>query len=427
MSELEIYLFNEKNQEIKSLKGLETSLSKNQIILKEIPTQAIIKILSSLGKEITKDTELLQKEGMFYLASWLRESNLLNYLDINFFDRRILDEYIKFPDKEIKAHPRGIVCHWIAENVPTLALFSLFQSIICKNLNILKISEECKGDMIRVVRKLEKIELEFEGKVYTGKDILNTFAFVLFPYQDKELSSDMSRIADCKVIFGGREAVKEIKKLPEKEHCETIIFGPKYSFTIVDAKSSEDREIFKKLVQDIAVFNQAACSSPHVIFYESSDKDNGIEDFASRLKGAFEEFSRKKAKNNLDPSILTNIMNKRGEYYLDPEKSILCSKELDWSILIDKNIQLEEPVGSRTIFLKEIKDVMEVISLVTKKVQTVGVALSTEKLIKLANELSFSGVSRVVPVGNMNDYGVPWDGLLFMNRLVRLCSLKSKK
>lgn len=426
MKNLEINLFNKEDQNVGSFKELAACLQEKKRVLKEIPTEAIIKILSSLGREMVRDTELLQKEGMFYLASWLRESNLLDYLETNFSDKNILDRYVKVKEKQIKAQPRGLVCHWIAENVPTLALFSLFQSIICKNSNILKISEDCKENMVSVVKKLENIRVDLNGKLYEGGKILETFSFVVFPYQDIELSGEMSKIADCKVIFGGKEAVKAIKNLPEKEHCETIIFGPKYSFAIIDEENAENSDIFKKIVQDIIIFNQAACSSPHVLFYEKKD-GLSVKDVALKLKDAFEESARKKPKENINPSTLAKVINKRGEYFLDPEKSILCSKQLDWSILIDKNLQLEEPVGSRTIFLKEVKDVLDVVPLITNKVQTLGVALSTEKLIKLADEVSFKGIARVVPIGEMNNYDTPWDGLLFMNRLVRLCSVKLKE
>ena len=56
-------------------------------------------------------------------------------------------------------------------------------------------------------------------------------------------------------------------------HCDTIIFGPKYSFSIID-KESIEAENFEQMVSnsidDITLFNQVACSSPHVYYFEKN-------------------------------------------------------------------------------------------------------------------------------------------------------------
>ena len=45
----------------------------------------------------------------------------------------------KFSDyRKIRAVPRGIAVHWLAGNVPLLGMLALAQSILTKNVNILK-------------------------------------------------------------------------------------------------------------------------------------------------------------------------------------------------------------------------------------------------------------------------------------------------
>jgi len=415
-----------------SLKEIQENLDSKKHVLRKIPIDVLVEMLTKLGKNITKDKKLLSNEGVFYLASWLRKSNLSEYLDINYADKRMLDEHVKLRDKHyVKAQPRGLVCHWIAGNVPTLAAFSLIQSILCKNTNILKIPEPSLDDMVCIIEKLANVEVEQNGVSYNGIDILSTIAFVVFSHEQTEIAEEFSSIADCNVVWGGREAVEGVLALPQREHCETVVLGPKYSFAVIDEESlgSHAGEVFNNLVKDVITFDQAACSSPHVLFYERTRDDSlSISDVAEKLRDAFIEQSKKHPKVSKNPSVLAKIINKRGEYYLSPEKNVFSSDELDWTILIDDKLQLEEPLSSRTLFLKQVASVFDIVPLVTHKIQTVGALLSNKsKLLELSDQLSYNGVSRIVPFGEMNDYDTPWDGLLFMNRLSRFCSTRIKE
>ena len=101
-----------------------------------------------------------------------------------------------------------------------------------------------------------------------------------------------------------------------------------------------------------------------------------------------------------------------------------CSKGFEYTILISNEFKLKEPIGGRTVFLKEIDDIFEVKQLITPRVQTVGIALKNqERAINLANEITKAGVDRVVKVGYMSLYDSPWDGSLVISDMVRWCSL----
>ncbi|MFX1445947.1 MAG: acyl-CoA reductase, partial [Promethearchaeota archaeon] len=122
--------------------------------------------------------------------------------------------------------------------------------------------------------------------------------------------------------------------------------------------------------------------------------------------------------------ITSKIINIRAEYALDPTKTVICSQENDWTILINDNFNLEEPIESRTIFIKEIDSIYQVIPLITKKIQTIGCAIENKtKLVEFANQATFRGVARCVNLGQMHLFDSPWDGMLFMSRLVNWVTL----
>lgn len=91
---------------------------------------------------------------------------------------------------------------------------------------------------------------------------------------------------------------------------------------------------------------------------------------------------------------------------------------------MDDNIRLEEPVQSRTIFLKEVDSVMDCVDLITPRIQTIGTAIyNRNKLLEFTDAVTYKGVARCVLPGQMNFYDSPWDGIYFLNRLVRWVTL----
>ena len=213
--------------------------------------------------------------------------------------------------------------------------------------------------------------------------------------------------------------------MPKKAHCEDIIFGPKYSFAVFDKDATISKNFtryLRFLVSDIFLFDQAACTSPHVVFFEKGLKklDEVIADLVKSLERAAKQFP----KVDIDQFITSKIINMRAQYALDLDKKVICPTENDWTILVNNQIQLEEPIESRTIFVKEVDSVMQIVPLITRKIQTIGCAIEDkDKLEKFADEVTFRGVSRCVNLGQMHLFDSPWDGMLFMSRLVNWVTL----
>ena len=262
-------------------------------------------------------------------------------------------------------------------------------------------------------------ELSFEG--VKGEDLLKSLSVVSYPSADRELNNEMSMIADVRIVWGGAIAVKSIQGLDHREHCEDIVFGPKYSFSVIDdiVLQNENLEKYiRRFTNDVVVFEQSACSSPHVFFIETQNKDTILK----VMEGFKKELERMKTvmpKQTISQLTSTQIINKRAEYALAQDKNVFCSKTNDWTILFDTQIQLEEPIQSRTIWIKPVKDLMQIVDLITKKVQTIGCAIGDEqKFLRFVDSATFRGVARCVAPGQMNIYDSPWDGIYLLQRLV---------
>lgn len=418
--------FYKEGKVIYSFEEIYESLRKNEKYIESIPVDAIIALIDSYSKAVSKDKNLLKEEGVPFLSFYLKKNNLCDIMNLNIKNKDFLDKFIEVEDKKyIKAQKRGLVCHWIAANVPTLGIYSIFQSILCRNSNLVKVPEESINTLIELLKPMREVKIIFRGIEYLGIDILKNICIVNFLKSNIEMNTEMSKIADCRVFWGGEEGLKAIKKLPQKTTCKDIIFGPKYSFAIFgkDALESGDLEKYLEgLALDILAFNQRACSSPHVLFIEKSSLH--IEEVCKRFINTFKKVIKRYPKDYIDIEVASSVINKRGEYALDLHKMLYCSKDFQYTVLLNKDFKLEEPIGARTIFIKEVDEVFDIEKLITPRIQTVGIAFkSEEKAIKLANVLTNLGVDRIVKVGYMSLYDNPWDGTLPMNELVRWCSL----
>ncbi len=378
----------------------------------------LLNFFDTFSKAIIRDRELARMEGSVFLANWMRKSNLRKLLEKNLGNIGYLDQFLGDERKKMKAVPRGLICHWVAGNVPTLTFFSVIQSLLVNNLNIARISKQSLEHAEVLLKKFS--ECECNG--LSGKDLMKKFRIVYFPSDRTDLHLQLSQLADGRVIWGGRESVDHIRQLSTMSHCEDIIFGPKYSFGVIDQTALNLPELGKyigRFVEDAVFVEQTGCSSPHVIFVEG-DLDVVIGHF----KEAFSEISKRFPKNGVAQAIAAKIIMTRAEYAMEGKK-VICTPELDWTLLAgDDQLELVEPVQGRTIFLKRIENIFELKKVMTREVQTIGLLTTDrERAEAFAAEMALHGAARIVLPGQMNIYDSPWDGILLINRLVRWITL----
>ncbi|MEA3457911.1 MAG: acyl-CoA reductase [Candidatus Thermoplasmatota archaeon] len=410
--------------------GIADVVNENRVKLSKMPLNAIIELMGKLGKQIIRDDSLNQYQGISYISLWLRKDNLRNICKLNYSNNEYLDHFTKVGTKlEMYAQPRGIVCHWVAGNMPTLAFFSAVQAILSRNGSIIKVPEDYKFLILSILNILNTIEIEYEGDKYYGNDIVKSISIVSFNGHDHEISTRFSLTADCKLVYGGSDAIKAIASLPQKESCDTIIYGPKYSFAVFDKEYIENDlfdDALKKCMSDVSLFNQMACSSPHTLFFEKSKYS--IEEIAEKLKVHLENLPEGLLKQEKPQWMAANTINARGMYLLGDDTKILKSEGLEWTILINEKTCLEEPIFGKCVFVKEISDIDEVLELITRKIQAITVCVSDQdKRRDFAINATYRGVDRITTPGHIHDYDLPWDGILPLNRLVRWVILKNEK
>ncbi len=410
---------------------LEKTLKNHQQKLALIPLPIIIQLLAQAGKTILTDKSINTLEGITYISLWLRQDRLHKMCQLNYQNNLDFAEKFTAVDQDLyfRAQPRGIICHWVASNIPTLAFFSLVMGWLSKNASILKIPPQNKFLILRLIQHVQQTKIAYNHHLYRGEDLTKSLAIVSFQGNNPSCNQQFSRVADCKVIWGGADAVSAITALPQKEHCEIITLGPKYSFGVFDTAFINSRYFetaLQKTALDIALFNQVACSSPHVLFFEPSKFS--LPEIGFKLQKCFETLPAKLLHQPLPPDTTLKIINTRAFYALDLNKNLITASDLSWTILMNKLTTLEEPIHGKTIFIKQVKNIInDVLPLVTRKIQAVILGIKDKrKKHQFIETATYKGVDRLVSPGQIHEFGLPWDGILVINRLVRWTSLKEK-
>ncbi len=390
------------------------------------PIGVFVALLDAAARNMVS-AEYAQVEGIAFLSSWLRKSNLEKVLRLNLGSQlAAIDNPLSVDGISLRAVPRGVVCHWVAGNIPTLAFFSWALATLGKNVSILRVPEEVREVVRTLFRSVELASIEFEGKKYQGSMLLERTRVVHFPSGNQRLNESMSLVADARVVWGGAEAVRAVTSYPRLEHCEDVVFGPKYSLGVIDQATMEDgvarSEALAAFSRQAVMFEQAACSSPQIIFVEAPNQD--LEELGDLVEKEMKKICGRFPKRTIEQFNSSQILRMRAEYGMRKETSVRASRDLTYTILLERGAILREALQSRTLFVMIVDDLKLIVPLLSQKIQTIGVAIEdAKKRMAFSEAAALRGVARCVNPALMNIYETPWDGLLPINRLVRWCRI----
>jgi len=399
--------------------------------LRQQPAEALIGLIGKAADKwlYSPDFDFLKDKGRLFLSQWCSKSHLEKVAKMGLRGNvEYLDRFTSFPDSDkhyLKANPRGLVCHWMAGNVQILGMFALVQSIITKNVNILKVAAKDGGVFSGLLRAFEGLEYTTgSGYAIKGDDLLKTLAVVYFPHQATELGKCLSTNANVRIAWGGKEAVETVYNYPATIDCETVIFGPKISFAAIAKESlsseQEAKKLARKLTVDISVFDQTGCASPHNLFIERGGVISP-ERFCEIMADVFPRTEVQIPKSAVSMEQISEIHSIRGVY--DFKGWSWGSPNMSWTILYGDQIELNNPVYSRVLFVHPVDNIEDCLTLVEDYVQTIGISAPVEKAMSFAEKATAKGVARCPMIGRMLNFEMPWDGVFLIDRLVRWNSL----
>ena len=313
------------------------------------------------------------------------------------------------------ARPRGLVFHLPPQNVETVFLYSWALSYLAGNANIVRLPREISAGMRAIV------DLFLERLEALGDD---SQLFVHYPSQGDH-GTKISALSDARVVWGGDAKVALFAPLPLRNGGKSIWFGDRFSFSTVNGaalaalEDSALQALGKKLHNDIFVFDQMACSSPHALYVvgEAAAHAPAVRRLldASGLEGATD-----------DPAggVGHAIGKMTAAFYAAANgraSSVHWRNTQLTSIVASVPQRQETRVGGGFLSVAFVPSLAKVASFIRESDQTITYfGWERGEIEAVAASRTGPGVSRWAPIGTALDFDFLWDGYDIPFELTRL-------
>lgn len=370
-------------------------------------------------------------EGLAIISDVLTYDHLMTRLEADLDNPRQLDEfcYNRAFRGMVKAEPFGVVAHVSAGNVFVGAVDTLVQGLVTKNVNILKMSS---ADPV-----FPMIFSEIVREVDTVGTVARAFALVPFKGGDKEVERVVKAEADVLVVYGGKETVEAYRE-GAGFHTKIIEYGPKYSLSIIDASLIDDdsvKDVCRDLARDFTMWEQSACSSPHVVFVDDPAKARLL---ANALAAALQDWAVKIPHSTIPINEAVEITRTRELARVDQalgEAELIIPAEdcQDWTVVLQHKCAFKVSPHHRTAFVVTSPchetATLEALRPYGQFIQSVSLLMPTARRLALASKLVALGTDRITDIGWMarRKHGTPHDGTRGTSELVRWVSIGSDR
>ena len=249
-------------------------------------------------------------------------------------------------------------------------------------------------------------------------------------YSDNDnYTKKISSICNARVIWGGDNSIKNIRKFPLNQRALDIAFADRYSFCVMNTSEviklgkKEIKRLVEKFYNDTYLVDQNACSSPHLVIWLGKKVDQARNKFWRNLhyhvnkKYILTETASVDKYTQLCSHILSLNNLKKYELYNNSIYTTFLKK-------LNKNIH--ELRGKWGFFYEyNINDLNKMKNYINNKYQTLtyfGLNKGILKNFILKNQLE--GIDRIVPIGQALDIGFFWDGYDLNRILSRVIDIK---
>ena len=365
--------------------------------------------LNDLSKELMQGREAKAFPDIVTLGFWLRISSVLS------MKKRFLSN-----DNNPRIG-RGAAFHIAPSNVPVNYAYSLFTGLLCGNANVVRVpSKDFK--QVEIINKAicAVLEKHPDMKPY----------IVLIRYErDQEINDILSALCDVRIIWGGDATIAELRKSPLPPRATEITFADRYSLAVIDSdeymrlvRDDVDNKAAARIASDFYndtyLSDQNACTSPRVVVWTGSAKEEAKETFWKNLsalvKGKY-YFQSIQGVDKLSTEYLASAsglskmkQNSNGDNRL---VRIQVSKLLP---------RLMDYRGNSGFFYEyDCDDILMIHDFCNDThCQTIGL-LGEKTIVEPLLKSGIRGVDRVVPIGHTMDFDLVWDGFNLVERLTR--------
>jgi hypothetical protein len=393
-------------------------------------TQDLVEVLCGLAENWLQPEYLFRKFALDKgpAATGFSRGTLANGLD-NFFKQftpenfnalllqelghgRRLDEIVSNSAEEKNSRgavARGpeLIAHITAGNIPSPTLMSISLGLLTRSAQFVK----CASGASFVPRLFAHSLYEVEPKLGACLEIVE------WRGGKTDIEKALFEQVDCVTATGSDEALAAIRHhLPARTRF--LGYGHRLSFAYIAGEALSGFQAKKtaaRAATDVVAWNQLGCLSPHVIYVEHGG-GVAVENFAEMLAEELAKREETEPRGEIEAETAATIASRRAFYEVraahSPDTRFWRSENSTaWTVVYEADARFQLSCLNRFIYVKGVSDLKTALQgadSVRGKVSTVGIAAGEEKAKELASQLASWGVTRVCPLGQMQNPSLTW-------------------
>ena len=195
---------------------------------KQIAPQAVLEVFERWAAALD-DRELHDVPGVTFLRLWLRRGNLEPVLLRELGPSPVNGGWREDGRARLRAFPLGVVGHWPAGNIEIQPILSLTCALLGGNSCLVRVPSGLVQITRHVMEKLQEVDR-------TGS-LTERIFMASFDHSRMDLHEAMAQAVDGAMIWGGAEAVSQVRGLPFPHWARVVVFGPRLSAAAMDAET----------------------------------------------------------------------------------------------------------------------------------------------------------------------------------------------
>lgn len=362
-------------------------------------------------------------------ADW-RADRLRVLLAAEFPDPTVLEGFrprAGVPGRARAFGPR-LITHIFSGNVPGVAVTSLVRALL---VGAPSLGKTASGEPLLAA-------LFARAVAEADPEVGRCLGVAHWPGDDEALLGAALAPAETIVVYGGGDAVRAIR-VATPPAARVVEYGHRLSLAVITAEGMREygaEALARRAAEDVALFDQRGCVSPHVVYVQSNAKPDPRA-WSGVLAESLADAELRLPRGRPEPEESAAIRQLRSEAAFtglaggaDAEVHE-SPRGTAWTVLYEADPAFAPSCLHRTVRVKPVADLdllPRILQPLHGMLQTVGVAAPQAETERIADLLGRLGASRITPLGRMAWPPAHWhhDGRPPLGDLVRWCDVESE-
>ena len=367
----------------------------------------VIEELDALSKTLMKDPMSRQYPDVVTFAFFCRRGNLLKLKES--FQHSTFNFQLRLG--------WGLIFHIAPSNVPVNFAYSVVAGLLAGNTNVVRVSQKQFPQVDIIVKHMRATNM-------------HRIAVVRYPHESNA-NEVFSSMCNVRVIWGGDATIETIRKNTIPARAFDICFADRYSLAVINANALSEtcklnpeylKTLAERFYNDTYLFDQNACSAPHLVCWEKSD------DLAETKKHFWDAvYAYAKAHYQFQDVM---AVDKLTALYKQAVAMPTHDEQTKDNVLRRVEIaSLPSDIDSFRCaggyFTEcEIESLDDIAPIVSAKYQTLAYyGFEREELDAFVQRNHLTGIDRIVPFGETTAFSLTWDGRDLIQSMSRVISI----